>query len=138
MAETLRLQIVTPEKEILSEDVAEVVLPSANGSMGVLPGHAPLMALMETGEVQFRLPGGQRHRAAVCGGFAEVLRDGVKILANTCEMAEEIDSQRAQRSKERGERELNGLKDSSSVEYEMADFRVRKAVNRLSVASRGG
>ena len=97
----LTLQIVTPEREVLSREVDEVVIPSQNGSMGVLPGHAPLLALMETGAVEFR-EAGERRLAAVCGGFAEVQRTGVKILANTCELAEEIDLDRAKRSQERG------------------------------------
>ena len=137
MAETLRLQIVTPEREIFSQDVAEVVFPSVNGMLGVLPGHAPLMAVLDIGELQFRVPGENRRHAAVCGGFAEVLRDGVKILANTCELAEEIDKERAELSRKRGERERKDASRMNSVDYRMADFRVKKAVNRLRIAGQG-
>ena len=137
MADTLTLQIVTPEREVLTTDVNEVVIPSKMGSMGVLPGHAPLMAVLETGEIQYRV-GNQRRFAAVCGGFAEVLRDGVKVLAQTCEPAEEIDVDRAQRAKARGESEMDEHRGQSQTHYDMGEFTVTKAVNRLTVAQRAG
>lgn len=129
----LILQIVTPEREVLSREVDEVVLPSQNGSMGVLSGHAPLLALLDTGAVEYR-DGGERKLAAVCGGFAEIQRTGVKILANTCEMAEEIDLERARRSQERGQNELGS--DAKKGEMRLASFRMQKALNRISIHQR--
>ena len=130
----LKLQIVTPEREVLAREVDEVVLPSQNGSMGVLPGHAPLLALLETGAVELR-DGGERTLAAVCGGFAEVQRSGVKILANTCELAEEIDVERAKRSQAKGESEL-GSAGGDGENTRVAGFRMQKAINRISIHQR--
>lgn len=130
----LTLQIVTPESEILNEQVDEVVLPSQNGSMGVLPGHAPLMALMDVGAVEYRQDG-ERNVFSVAGGFAEVLRDSVKVLANTCESATEIDVERAQRSKAKGEAKLKSLEGSDAA-FKLAEYRIRKAINRIDIAQR--
>ena len=87
MADKITLEIVTPERQVLVEQADEVVLPSLEGYMGVLPGHAPLLAQLDVGEVSYRV-GNQRHFLAVTGGFAEVLRESVSILATTCERAE--------------------------------------------------
>ena len=130
----LTLQIVTPEREVVSLDVDEVVLPSQNGSMGVLAGHAPLLALLETGAVEYR-DGSDRKLAAVCGGFAEIQRAGVKILANTCELAEEIDVDRAKRSEERGKSEMSDAGDDTEA-TRLAAFRMQKAINRITIHQR--
>lgn len=130
----LTLQIVTPEREVLAREVDEVVLPSRNGSMGVLPGHAPVLALLDVGAIEFR-NGDERQLAAVCGGFAEIGRTGVKILANTCELAEEIDLERARRARERGEGAI-GSDDDEGEGSRVATFRVQKAVNRIEIHQR--
>jgi F-type H+-transporting ATPase subunit epsilon len=133
MAEKLALQIVTPERQVLAEQVDDVILPSVNGYMGVLPGHAPLLAQLDVGEVSYSV-GNQRHYLAVSGGFAEVLRKSVSILATTCEKAEEIDLERAQQSKERAEGRMKP--DTADVEFSRAEASLRRALARIQVTRR--
>ncbi len=131
---TLDLHIVTPEREVLNEQVDEVVLPSVNGSMGVLPGHAPLMALMDIGQVEYRKDG-KRTLLAVSGGFAEVGRNTVRVLADTCEAGDEIDVERARRARERGERLMDEARSEES-RFKVAEVRIRRAINRIRVYER--
>ena len=133
MAEKLSLEIVTPERQVLIEQVDDVILPSAHGYMGVLPGHAPLLAQLDAGEVSY-LAGNQRHYLAVSGGFAEVLRESVSILATTCERAEEIDVERAQQSKGRAEDRIKS--DLADVEMDRAEASLRRAISRIQVTGR--
>jgi F-type H+-transporting ATPase subunit epsilon len=133
MAEKLSLEIVTPERQVLIEQVDDVVLPSVDGYMGVLPGHAPLLAQLDIGEVSY-LSGNQRHYLAVSGGFAEVLRKSVSILATTCERAEEIDMERARESKERAEGRLKS--DLADIDTVRAEASLRRAIARIQVTSR--
>ena len=90
MADRLELEIVTPQRRVLSENVDEVRLPGVLGEMGVLPGHTPLLTELGTGPLAFTL-GGQERRFAIQGGFAEVLPDRVTVLATIAESPEEID-----------------------------------------------
>jgi F-type H+-transporting ATPase subunit epsilon len=133
MAEKLSLEIVTPERQVLIEQVDDVILPSVDGYMGVLPGHAPLLAQLDVGEVSY-LAGNQRHYLAVSGGFAEVLRKSVSILATTCEKAEEIDVERARESKERAEGRLKS--DLADIDTNRAEASLRRAVSRIQVTGR--
>jgi F-type H+-transporting ATPase subunit epsilon len=129
----LQLEIATPDRLVLSEDVDEVVLPSVEGSMGVLPGHAPLLARLDSGEVSYRV-GNVRRYLAVSGGFAEVLRTRVYVLAETAERAEEIDVERARDSKRRAEEALKSTKDPQDLEE--AEARRARAEVRLRVSVR--
>ena len=133
LPEKLTLEIVTPERLVLSETVDEVVLPSVEGYMGVRPGHAPLLARLEVGEISYRTDVGERH-LAVSGGFAEVLEGGVSILAETAELAEEIDLERAQRSRERAETLLKSR--LSGQELPQAELSLKKAIGRIRARER--
>ena len=97
MADTFQLEIVTPEKLVVRDSAEEVQIPGRNGYVGVLPGHAPLITELGSGEISYR-SSGQLHRFSMAWGFAEVLPDRVTILAETVEPAEEIDVPRAQQS----------------------------------------
>jgi len=135
MADKITLEIVTPERQVLAEQVDEALLPSAEGYMGVLPGHAPLLAQLDVGEVSYRV-GNERQFLAVTGGFAEVLRESVSVLATACERAEEIDVERARKSRERAEA---GLRlDASEQEFHRAAARLRRALCRIEVHDRAG
>jgi F-type H+-transporting ATPase subunit epsilon len=133
MAEKLALQIVTPERQVLIEQVDDVILPSVDGYMGVLPGHAPLLAHLDVGEVSYRV-GNQRHYLAVSGGFVEVLRESVSILATTCEKAEEIDLDRAQKARERAEKELKP--ELPEADFRRFEIRLKRALSRIQVTGR--
>jgi len=133
MAEKLTLEIVTPERQVLAEQVDHVALPSSDGYMGVLPGHAPLLAQLGVGEVSYRV-GDQRHYLAISGGFAEVLRESVSILATTCESSEEIDVERARKSLEQAESRLK--LDAPVDEFRRAEVRLKRALSRIQVHGR--
>jgi F-type H+-transporting ATPase subunit epsilon len=76
----IHLEIVTPERMVVREDVDEVVVPGEDGYLGVLPGHTPLLATLKTGDLWYR-KGGEKTHVPIAGGFAEVLPDRVTILA---------------------------------------------------------
>jgi F-type H+-transporting ATPase subunit epsilon len=111
-----------------------VVLPGELGYLGVLPGHAPLLTRLTVGELSFDADG-KTTRMAVCNGYAEVLGHRVRVLADTCELDHEIDVARAERSRKRAEAEL-ARKDLSGREFEMAEFRLKKALMRIHVHGR--
>jgi len=134
MADKIVLEIVTPDRRVLSLDVDEVVLPSANGSMGVLFGHAPTLCELDVGEVSYR-DGRDRTFLAVSGGFAEVLRDKVNILARTTEVAEEIDLDRAQRAKVAAETDLKS--NAADATFRHAEVKLKRALCRVNVHARG-
>src|SRR5439155_863651 len=99
MPDAIELVIVTPEKQLLRQKVADVQMPGENGYLGILPGHAPLMTELGIGELSYHESGGKEPaHIAIIRGFAEVLPDRVTILAETAERAEEIDLQRAKDS----------------------------------------
>ncbi|NPA91282.1 MAG: F0F1 ATP synthase subunit epsilon [Chloroflexi bacterium] len=132
--ETLRLEIVTPERLALSEDVRSVTLPGVSGMMTILPRHAPLMTLLNPGEVLIRHPDGEEVAYAVGGGVAEVRPDKVVILADAAEREDEIDIARAEAARQRAERLLKeGVPPEQRRELELT---LRKAYARLRVARR--
>ena len=133
--EKLALEIVTPDRLVLTDGVGEVILPSSDGYLGVRPGHVPLLCRLGVGEIAYTIGSKERY-LAVSGGFAEVLPDSVSILAETCEPAEEIDMDRAQRAQGRAETEMSA-DDASSSEFKRAAVDVRKAVSRIQVHKRG-
>ena len=94
MADTLHLQIVTPDRLLVREDTEQVQIPGKNGELGILPGHAPLITELQIGEISYRVGTTMQH-LAVAWGFAEVLPDKVTILAAAAERAEDIDVKRA-------------------------------------------
>ena len=133
MAEKILLDIVTPEKKVLSEPVDIVVAPGEEGEFGVLPGHIPFLCKLRVGEIRFRIGATSRH-IAVMGGYAEVLPDHVTILATAAEEATEIDVIRAKAARERAERRLAETKDA--MEFALAQAALQRALARLKVAER--
>ena len=133
MADTFHLEIVTPEKKIVSEDAEEVQIPGKSGYIGVLPGHAPLITELSAGELTYR-NGGQTHRYAIAWGFAEVLPDKVTVLAESAERPEDIDVSRAEAQKHRAEEHLKTGK--TEDDFTRAEEELRAAEARLEVAGR--
>src|ERR1700719_1045135 len=105
MADTFKLEIVTPEKKVVDTVAEEMQIPGKNGYLGILPGHAPLITELAVGEISYR-KSGQPYYLAVGWGFAEVLPDKVTILAETAERPQEIDVARAQQARQRAEEAL--------------------------------
>src|SRR5919108_5512390 len=107
MADRLTLEVATPSRLVVSEQVDEVVVPGSEGYFGVLPGHAALLATLGIGELMNRIGRDERH-VAVAGGFAEVRNDKVIVLADTAEPPQDIDRGRAERARDRAEQRLSG------------------------------
>lgn len=95
MAETIQLEIVTPERQLVNETVTEAQIPAKNGYIGVLPGHAPLLSLLGSGVLSYTPQSGPRRSMAIHLGFVEVLPDHIRVLANLAEFSEEIDLEKA-------------------------------------------
>jgi F-type H+-transporting ATPase subunit epsilon len=134
MADRLRLEVATPTRLVVSGEVDEVVVPGSEGSFGVLPGHAPLLSLVGTGEVMYR-SGRDEHYLAVSGGFAEVGPTHLTILAESAERPEEIDVARARVAGERAEQRLRAAAtEETDVDRALASFARARA--RLQTAGR--
>jgi F-type H+-transporting ATPase subunit epsilon len=129
----LTLEVVTPERSPVSEQVDEVQLPGAEGYFGVLPGHTPLLATLQVGELWYRV-GQDKHYLAVAFGFVEVLPDRVTVLAQIAERPEDIDVPRAESAKRRAEERIG--KPQLDVDFERARIAMMKSLIRLQVAAR--
>jgi F-type H+-transporting ATPase subunit epsilon len=132
MADTIQLEIVTPERLVVNEAVEYIEIPGKTGYLGVLPGHAPLISELAAGELTYRM-GNQTKRVAVAWGFAEVLQTKVTVLAETAEKAEEIDAARAEAAKKKAEAELQKAGPEGNAEAQAA---LQRATARLDVAGK--
>jgi len=133
---TIELQIVTPDKLVLKENVDEVEIPGSQGYFGVLPGHTPLLAALAVGELWYR-NGQEKTYVSIAFGFAEVLPDRVTVLARLAERADDIDIERAEAARARAEKRLSGAQ-QNAVDYERARTALLKSLARLNVSSRVG
>jgi len=127
------LEIVTPERKVLSETVDIVMAPGEFGEFGVLPGHIPFLCKLKVGELRYRVGATSRH-IAIMGGYAEVLNNQVTILAAAAEAETEIDVIRARAARERAERRIAEARDK--LEFTRAQAALQRAVARLRVAER--
>jgi len=153
LPEAIQLVIVTPERQLLNFDVSEVTLPGADGELGVLPGHAPLITELGIGELSYRgahemvpspsAAGGAeqefrpldwRPHVAIIRGFAEVLGDRVTVLAETAERPEEIDIERAKAALERAEKRIAAGAGAQEIDWDRATAALQRALVRLKVA----
>jgi F-type H+-transporting ATPase subunit epsilon len=132
MADALQLEIVTPERLLVSEQATEIQIPGTSGYIGVLPGHAPLITELRSGEFSYRRPDGSLQRLALHWGFAEVLPDKVTVLAERAEKASDIDVEVARRQQQMAEEQL---KDPNANQEEALRL-VERAKTRLEVAGR--
>lgn len=131
----LTLDVVTPERLLLREEVDEVIAPGGEGYFGVLPGHTPFLTTLGAGEITYRR-GSEKSHLTCFWGFAEVLPDRVNILAEIGERAEDIDVARAEAARARAESALKAIKDEPG--YREAQAALVKALTRLAVAHRRG
>jgi F-type H+-transporting ATPase subunit epsilon len=130
---TIQLVIVTPKRQLLRESVGEVQLPGANGYLGVLPGHAPLMTELGIGELSYPgAPGKEPLHLAILSGFAEVLPDRVTVLAETAEFTQEIDVARAEAARSRAEKRL--ASGDTNIDWDRASVALQRALIRIQVA----
>ena len=134
------LELATPTRQLVSEEVDEVVAPGSEGYFGVLPGHAAFLATLASGEVVYRRGRDEVH-LAVHGGFAEVTPERVIILAETAEQPDEIDRARAERARQRAEQRMTGRDPDGAegeIDYDDAVAAYQRALTRLLVVAIGG
>lgn len=130
---TLRVEVATAERMVFSGEADVVLAPGTEGQLGILPHHAPLMTMLEPGELLLRRDGEEVY-LAVSGGFLEVVGNLVTILADACERVEEIDEARVQAAIERGQERLRMM--SADIDLERATAALRRAQARLRLARR--
>ncbi len=131
---TIRLDVVTAERPVYSDDVDMVIAPGVQGQLGILPHHAPLMTMLQPGELRVK-KGSEEISLAITGGFLEVRPDRVVVLADAAERAEEIDVARAETARRRAEERL-AHRQAAGVDDARAEIALRRSLARLKVAER--
>ncbi len=129
----IKLDIVTAERVVYSEEVDAVIAPGIEGQLGILPHHAPLMTTLQAGELRVR-GGGEEFSLAISGGFLEVRPDRVIVLADAAERADEIDLARAEEAKRRAQEQLS--RRTPEVDVAQVEAALRRSLARLKVAER--
>ena len=129
----MRLDVITAEREVLSDEVDLVVAPGSQGELGILPSHSPLMTTLKEGELTIR-KGGEDTYLAVTGGFLEVMDNVVTVLADACERSEEINEERAQEAVRLAQEQIDARPSDMDLERAMASM--RRAQLRVRVARR--
>jgi F-type H+-transporting ATPase subunit epsilon len=130
----LLLEVVTPDRMVLSTEADVVVCPGVEGQFGVLVNHIPFLSALDIGEMYYR-KGGQTEYLAVSGGFAEVTGSKVTIVAESAERGREIDLDRARRAQERAEKRLAAVK-TEEIDWVRAEAALRRSMVRAKVAAR--
>lgn len=133
MAGTFTFHVVSPEGNVLKEDIEFVILPGVNGELGILPNHAPLIAALDTGVIRYTVEG-KKKNLAISGGFVEVAENKATVLADTAEFGELIDPQRALAAKERAEKRLSQR--SQDIDIKRAEYALRRAIARINAADK--
>ncbi len=134
MAEKILLEVVTPDRKLLSAEADVVVCPGVEGQFGVLHGHIPFLSALEIGEMYYR-DGGKTEYLSVSGGFAEVTSEKVTIVAESAELGREIDIERARRAMERAQQRLAAAR-TEAIDYVRAEAALRRAIMRMKVRER--
>ncbi|NOQ50612.1 MAG: F0F1 ATP synthase subunit epsilon [Desulfuromonadaceae bacterium] len=136
MAEKLKLEMVTPYKRLLSEEVDELTAPGFVGELGILPGHTPLLTTLKVGELSYKKDSEQFH-VAVNWGYLEVEGDTVTVLVDTAEKSDEIDLARARAAMDRAEDALKALPQEDK-KYRIMEAALQRALIRIQVAGKKG
>ena len=132
MAESIRLEVVTPEKSVVSESAQIVMAPGSMGEFGVLAGHTPFLTTLKTGALKYKDESGRERFVFVSSGFAEALPDRVTVLAESAERRKDIDVQRAKSAVERAEKRLQSA--GKDVDYIRAKAALLRAISRIQLA----
>lgn len=131
----LHLEVVTPERVVVSEDVLGVVAPGSMGEFGILPGHVPFLTSLVPGELRYN-SGSRSERLAVSAGFAEVSDNRVSVLVDAAEKAQEIDIERAKKALERARERLTMERGKQDVDHLRAEISLKRAIARIKVAQK--
>ncbi|NHN33822.1 F0F1 ATP synthase subunit epsilon [Paenibacillus agricola] len=130
---TFLLEIVTPERKVYAEQVDMISVKGTEGELGILPNHIPLVTALKVAPVIIK-QSGKQHYLAVNGGFLEVRKDKVVILAESAELPEQIDVIRANEAKTRAEQRLNSKQDA--IDFKRAELALQRAMNRINVSGK--
>ena len=133
MAKTFHLEIIAADRVFYQGECEHLVITAIDGLMGILPGHEPLVTCLPTGELKY-MTNGKWHYAAISEGFIQVLPDKAVILADSCELPEEIDIKRAEEAKERAQEQLR--QKQSIKEYYQTQAALNRAMNRLKISQK--
>lgn len=134
---SIQFHIVTPERKVYSNEVLEVIVPTVNGYLTILPNHIPLVSVVSVGELRVKLADGTMHPFAVSSGILEVQPSSkVVILADRSELASEIDISRAEEAYKRAEEAMKVVHDAADVDYARFESLMNKELNRVKVARR--
>lgn len=134
MAGNIKLEIVTPEKEVVNEEAQIVVAPGSLGQFGALTGHTPFLTTLKMGNLRYTDSQGQERLVFISGGFAEVLPDKVTVLAESAERRQEIDIERAKDALERAQKRLADEGKSADIDFERARIAMQRALHRIALA----
>ena len=126
-------EIVTPEKILISDSIDSVELPGKLGEFQILPGHTPFMSGLTVGSVTL-MKGAQKTYASISGGYCEVLQEKTTVLVHTAELADDIDTARAEEAEKRAKKRLDDVKSNESIDEERAKLSLMRALNRLHTA----
>jgi F-type H+-transporting ATPase subunit epsilon len=136
MADTIRLELVTPERLLLSEDVEEVVVPGVEGELGILPGHTSLLSSLRIGEMTYRKGGRIEYVAIEGGGFIEITAEKVIVLADAAELGREINLQQAIERKLQAEAELKNERQQDAQKFRNMEARLRVELTKIAIAEK--
>ncbi|CAB1072833.1 ATP synthase epsilon chain (EC [Olavius algarvensis Delta 1 endosymbiont] len=137
MADNIRLEVVTPEKQVVNDLSQIVMAPGAMGEFGILSGHTPFMTSLNTGAIHYRDENGKDQFVFVSGGFAEALPDKVTVLAESSEKMEDIDVDRAKAAVERAEKRLSDDRAKEKIDIARAKAALDRAMVRIRIAGAG-
>lgn len=136
MADTIRLELVTPERMILSEDVDEVIAPGVEGDLGVLPDHTPLLTALRVGELAYRTGKQMDYVAIVGGGFLEINNNKVIVLADDAELGQDINLDEAIERKLKAEIDLEKERKADEKVFREAEIQLMKELTRVQIAEK--
>jgi F-type H+-transporting ATPase subunit epsilon len=134
MAEKIKLEVVTPEHIVVSEDVQIVAAPGTLGEFGVLSGHTPFMTTLKTGTIRFTDTSGAEHSIFISGGFAEALPNKVTVLAESAERRRDIDLERAMAALERAQKRMVEDRKKDDIDFTRARAALERALQRVKLA----
>ncbi len=137
MAENIKLEVVTPEKSVVSEEAQIVMPPGSLGEFGVLIGHTPFLTTLKIGTIRYKDAGGDEKYVFVNSGFAEALPDKVTVLAESAERRKDIDVERAKAAMERAEKRLAEDRSKEDIDFNRAKIALARAVERVKLVGLG-
>ncbi|MFA4999893.1 MAG: ATP synthase F1 subunit epsilon [Patescibacteria group bacterium] len=133
---TIKFEIVTPERVVLKEEIRQITLPTTEGELTILPEHIPLVSILKPGVLEIKKPDGELEIMAVSGGFLEVLRDKIVILADTAERAIELDEERIEAARQRAEEAKQNAVNIDQVEFARIAAKLEKELARTRALNR--